>query len=171
MAVAIYAGALLWINNFHIVIPHELYRSGQMRHGDIAYYKQQYGLASIINLRGDNAGRPWYDREIKESKEAGVEHINFRVSSKRVMSREEAMKLIETMRKAPKPLLLHCDGGANRTSLAAALYLAAIAKSDEPTAESQLSVLYGNLPTWLGSKSRMTDTFESLEDMLGYKGS
>ncbi|MFZ4542075.1 MAG: fused DSP-PTPase phosphatase/NAD kinase-like protein [Rickettsiales bacterium] len=166
--VAFYAGVTAWMNNFHSVIPGELYRSGQFSSGDISYYTKRYGLRSVINLRGDNSGAEWYDRELKESNEAGVKHINFRMSAKRKLTREESLMLIETMRNAPKPVLIHCNGGANRTSLAAALYLAAITRADERTAQAQLSMRFGNFPTWLGSKSRMSETFEELEHVLGY---
>ena len=169
--IAFYTAMNTWMNNFHVVIPNELYRSGQLDAGDIAHYTNRYGLRSIINLRGDNSGNAWYDQEIQESKNAGIQHIDFRMSAKRILPREEALRLIDIMYKAPKPLLIHCNGGANRTSLAAALYFAAIKHADERTAESQLSILYGNFPTWLGSKSRMSETFEQLEDVLGYEGS
>lgn len=171
MLAAFYAVTMAWMNNFHVVIPNELYRSGQLSAGEIPYYTKRYGMRSILNLRGDNTGSKWYDREVEESSASGVQIINYRMSSKQVISREEALKLIEIMRAAPKPLLIHCNGGANRTSLATAIYLAGITGADERTAEAQLSFRFGNFPRWLGSSSRMSDNFEQLEDMFGYGGS
>ena len=171
MAVAAYALVMDLRNNFYAVIPNEFYRSGQISAGDVAFYKEKYGIRSIINLRGENTGSKWYDTEINEAKAAGVTHIDYRMSSKHILPREESLRLIALMRDAPKPVLVHCNGGANRTSLASALYLAAVKKTDEKTAESQLSIRYGNLPRWMGSRSRMSESFEQLEDMLGYHGS
>lgn len=166
-----YALYLVWSHNFHEVVPGELYRSAQLWNGDIARYGKQYGIRSIINLRGDNTGSPWYDDEVSETKAAGIEHIDFRMSSKRVLTHDQLMELIDTMRRAPKPVLIHCQAGANRTSLAVAIYLAAIKKADERTAESQMSIRFGNFPEWLGSKSRMSRNFEMIEEMLGYEDS
>lgn len=166
-----YALFQAWHNNFHEVIPGELYRSGQFWEGDVQKYTQQDGIRSIINLRGENTGQTWYDNEVREAKQAGVQHIDFRMSSKRVLTRPELLQLIEVMRNAPKPVLIHCNGGANRTSLAVAVYLAAITKADERTAEAQMSIRFGNFPEWLGSQSKMSHNFEMIEDILGYAGS
>ena len=68
-------------------------------------------------------------------------------------------------------MLIHCNGGANRTSLASAIYMAAIAQADERTAEAQMSIRFGNFPEWLGSRSKMSRNFEMIEDILGYEGS
>ena len=47
----------------------------------------------------------------------------------------------QLLREAPKPVLVHCEGGADRTGLAAALYLAAAGHPAQ--ADGQLSVRYG----------------------------
>ena len=159
----------LWNHNFHEVLPGELYRSGQFGEGDIAEYVKDYGIRSIINLRGENKGSPWYDAEIHDAKAAGITHIDFRMSSKRVLADAELAQLIRIMRDAPKPTLIHCNGGANRTGLAAAIYLTAIAKTDLETAENQLSVRFGNFPEWAGSASKMSRNFEMVKDALQAK--
>ncbi|MFD2031462.1 tyrosine-protein phosphatase [Ancylobacter dichloromethanicus] len=49
------------------------------------------------------------------------------------------------MKDAKKPILIHCQAGADRSGLASALYLAAIKKnSAEAEAEAQLSIRYGH---------------------------
>lgn len=165
---ALYAGIMALTGNFHTVIPGELYRSGQLPQGSLTEHVKHYGIKSVINLRGENTGTPWYDNEIAEAKQAHVKHIDIRLSTKRVLTKEQTQELIAAMRTAPKPLLIHCSGGANRTGLAAALYLAAIKKTDEETAEDQLSIIYGNFPRWLGSQSRMSESFEQMKPALGY---
>lgn len=171
LAVSGFALFQAWINNFHEVVPGELYRSGQFWEGDIARYTKEHGIRSIINLRGDNTGQEWYDDEVREAKAAGVEHLNFRMSSKRVLTRSEVLQLVRVMDHAPKPVLIHCNGGANRTSLAVAVYLSAIKKVDERTAEAQMSIRFGNFPEWMGSQSKMSKNFEMIEDILGYEDS
>jgi protein tyrosine/serine phosphatase len=76
------------------------------------------------------------------------------------------------MRDAPKPILIHCRSGADRTGLASALYLAAIAKTNEKTAEGQMSIFYGHLGLPIMSRAFAMDrTFEMMEPLLGFLNS
>lgn len=162
---------MLWTTNFHPVIAGELYRSSQPSAATIAALQKQYGIKTIINLRGDNSGRHWYDKEIAEAKELNINHIDFRMSSNRELTQEQAAQLVEIMRDAPKPILIHCQAGADRTGLASALYLAAIAKANETTAENQMSIYYGHLPLSFTRAYAMDRTFEKLEPWLGLSAS
>ncbi len=152
------------------MLPGELYRSGQPHEGDISRYVQRYGIRTVINLRGDNTGSPWYDREMQESKAAGVLHIDFRMTSKRLITENRARELLMVMKQAPKPVLIHCDGGANRTSLASAIYLAGT-KADEDAADGQLSVRYGNFPSWVYRRNVVSDAFDAIKPMFGFSDS
>ena len=156
------------LGNFHTVVEGELYRSAQLQSGDIAAYQQQYHIKSIINLRGENTGAEWYDTEVKEAAQAGVTHLNFRMSSKRELSQEQAAQLIAMMHDAPKPLLIHCRAGSDRTGLASALYVAAVSKGGEEAAERQLWLYYGHLPLFFTSAYAMNRSFENLEAYLGF---
>lgn len=157
--------------NVHAVIPGELYRSAQLTEAQIKTMREKYGIKSIINLRGENKGSPWYDNELKASQNLGIEHMDFRMKSSRLLNYEQVQKLVQMMRDAPKPLLVHCMAGADRTGLASALYLAEIAKKGEEAAESQLSLRYGHMPFWWSRTQAMDNTFEYLEPAMGYCGS
>jgi len=50
------------------------------------------------------------------------------------------------MKDAKKPMLIHCLGGADRTSLASALYIYAIKNSSKQEANKQFAWYYGHLP-------------------------
>lgn len=172
LSIAAYAWFEIANGNFHEVVTGELYRSAQPKQGDIQRYAKNYGIRTVINLRGRNDGSEWYDREVRESREAGVGHLDFRLSAKKKrLSPEEALALIEMMKTAPKPLLIHCEGGANRTGLAAALYLAKLDRADEDAAEAQMSIFYGSLPHCLDAGNGTYDAFELLEPLLGYNDS
>lgn len=157
--------------NFHMVVPGQLYRSAQLESKDIPYLKSHYHIQTILNLRGENTGRPWYDDEVKAAKEAGIHHIDFRMSSARELKSQEALALIELMRNAPKPLLVHCQAGADRTGLASAMYVAAISKGGEEAAERQLWPIYGHLSIWFLRAFAMDNTFEALEPYFGFPNS
>lgn len=169
--IAALIGIQLYFGNEHVSVPGELYRSAQPTGEDIREYAQEYGIKSIINLRGENEQYDWYKEEVATAKELGIKHINFRMKAARELTNEQALELIEVMRKAPKPVLIHCRAGADRTGLAAALYVAAIAKKSEFAAEYQLSLRYGHIPLWWTEAYAMQRTFENMEPLLGFHDS
>lgn len=164
-----YLGALQLTGNFNTVVSGELYRSGQLGPAQIADYTRQYGIKTIINLRGDNTGSAWYDAEVAEARRLNVTHLNFGISARRELSVTQAVALINAMKTAQKPILIHCQAGADRSGLASALYLAAIKKSDETTAEGQLSIRYGHFSLPFIPEYAMNRTFEALEPALGFR--
>ena len=171
---AAFIGLQFYFGNEHTTIEGELYRSGQPTGEDIKLYTKRYGIKSIVNLRGENKDSPWYLEEVATAETLGIKHINFRMKAARELTNEQAFELSEVMRKAPKPLLIHCRAGADRTGLAAALYVAAISKGGEDAAEEQLSLRYGHLPAfpffWTEAQA-MYRTFERMEPLLGYPDS
>lgn len=166
--------AQVQLGNAHTVVEGELYRAGQPTAENLADYKKKFGIQSVLNLRGENASSPWYQEEVAASEALGVTHINFRMKAARELSDQQALELIEVMRRAPKPLLIHCNAGADRTGLAAALYLAAVKGEPEEVAENQLSIRYGHLPYypffWTSAQA-MYRTFERMEPLLGFTSS
>lgn len=164
-----YLGTLQLVGNFHTVIAGELYRSAQPSAEDIAFYSRQHGIRSIVNLRGENKGADWYDAEIAQSEKLGITHIDFAMSSSDHVSLEKADRLVAILRDAPKPLLIHCKAGADRTGLATVIYLQQIANVDEETAELQLSPLYGHVGVpLLSSTFAMDQSWEALEETYVY---
>jgi protein tyrosine/serine phosphatase len=167
----LYLAALQMGDNFHTVIPGEFYRSAQPTAAKIAEYHQNYGLRTIINLRGENSGSGWYDAEIDGAMKLGIAHVDFRMSARRDMTMEQFDRLMDVFRKAEKPILVHCTSGADRSGLVSALYVAAIAKLGEDSAERQISFKFGHLPLPISSAYAMDRSFEALEPALGFPGS
>ena len=171
-AILITLGAYLGISqlrgNFHTVVEGELYRSGQLNDVQMAKYQRKYNIKTIINLRGDNHGKKWYDDEIQTSKQLGINHINFRMSEKREFTKVQVEELVEIYKHAPKPILIHCRAGSDRTGLAAAVYIAKLSNEGEDEAEDQLSIYYGHVSLPWASKHKMDFSWEALEPLLGY---
>lgn len=155
--------------NFHSVVPGEVYRSAQVSKGDIAEYQARYGIRSILNLRGAVPGQAWYDEEVAASAALGLAHVDFGMDASRELGAEDATRLIALMRELPKPLLVHCRHGSDRTGLAMSLYLAAISGADEATAEAQLSLWFGHFGVPVLSDAwPMDQSWEKLEAGLGF---
>jgi len=150
--------ALLWVGyfliyaNFHEV-DKECYRSAQLRPFNFSYYVNRYHIKSIINFRGESTAS-WYKDEILFAKENSLTHYNYGIGDRTEISIEQMDEIVALMKKAPKPLLLHCKAGADRTSLASALYLYALKK--DKNANREISIIYGHFP-WLGSKTYFMD--------------
>jgi protein tyrosine/serine phosphatase len=154
--------------NFHPVVAGELYRSAQPTPARIAAYKSKYGIATIVNLRGENGRHAWYRDEIAASRRLGIAHVDFRMSAKHELSRERAAELLSILKTARKPILIHCHSGSDRSGLAAAVYLAATGHGED-AAEAQLSWRFGHLGIpLLSSTYSMDTTFEHLEPWLGF---
>jgi protein tyrosine phosphatase (PTP) superfamily phosphohydrolase (DUF442 family) len=133
--------------NFHQV-DKNFYRSGQLYSYNYPFYLKKYKIKSVLSLRG-------YPKEIAILKEKHIKYYNFPISARKELTQEEMNRLIGVMRQAPKPLLIHCQGGADRSSLATALYLYAI-KHDIKKAQSSFSVFYGHIP-WIFPKTSAMD--------------
>jgi protein tyrosine/serine phosphatase len=162
-----YLLAIQLTGNFHEVVPGELYRSNQPTAGQLADYKQRYGIRTIVNLRGGE-NSPWYHEEVAAASSLGVKHIDFRMSAGRQLTLDETHALIALLRNAPKPILIHCRSGADRTGLAAVIYLQQIAMVDEETAEEQLSLRFGHIAIpYLSSAYAMDENWENLEKTFG----
>jgi protein tyrosine/serine phosphatase len=164
-----YFGTLELRDNFRVVVPDKLFRSGQLEEGELAALAWKHGIKTIINLRGENLNKNWYQNEVREAEFSGVKHIDFKMNSGRELTKKQTAELIQIMRDAPKPLLIHCQGGSDRSGLAAALYMAAVERKPKKEAEQQLSLIYGHLPSF--GKDKMCTTFDKLDPSTTMEGS
>jgi protein tyrosine/serine phosphatase len=172
VCVSAYAGLLKVNGNFHTVIDGELYRSAQPGAAAIEAYRRRYSIRTIVNLRGARRGQPWYETEVATARRLGIAHIDFAMSPNRELTQAEAAKLVALLEAAPKPILIHCQAGADRTGLASALYLAHVAKTSEERAEGQISLFFGHIGVPVLSRAYAIDSaWEKLEPWLGFSHS
>jgi protein tyrosine/serine phosphatase len=172
VAAGAYAAMLQLGGNFHTVIAGEIYRSAQPSAAEISRYQAEFGIRTIVNLRGPGTGRSWYDQEVSAARQLGIVHVDFRMSANKDFSQERAAELVQILRSAHKPILIHCRSGADRSSLAAALYVAGIAQGGEEAAEEQISIRFGHFGIPLLSPTYAMDrSWENLEHWLGFSKS
>jgi len=93
------------------------------------------------------------------------------MSAYQELTQERAAELIALLARVEKPVLIHCKAGADRSGLAAALYLAAVSKQGEEAAQEQLSIRFGHISVPLTGASAMVQTFVALEPWLGFPDS
>jgi protein tyrosine/serine phosphatase len=109
--------------NFHWVVPGEAARAMQAWAGGLAPFLARRGIRALINLRGRNDDLSWWKDETAITKGAGIAHLDAMLDSRRLPTRDMLVRLVECFDTAPRPFLLKCSGGQDRTSFAAALYL------------------------------------------------
>ena len=136
--------------------PGVLYRSAQLSGAALNDLIRDKGIRTVLNLRGAHAGQQWYDRELAATINSNAEHLDLKLSASTEPTRTTLNELLQTLRRARKPLLIHCEGGADRSGLAAALYELRIAGKPTDKAAGQLSFFYGHFP-WLLSRSGAMD--------------
>jgi protein tyrosine/serine phosphatase len=93
------------------------------------------------------------------------------MSAKRELTEAQFIELVRILQNVEKPILVHCNSGADRSGLVSALYVAAVAKMGEDAAESHLSLWYGHIPVLFRASYAMDRTFENLEPVLGFPNS
>lgn len=145
--------------NFHAVTPGEAYRCAQPDYGRLEYYLKVYGIRSIINLRGRNPGDAWYRDEIRFSEAHGIIHYDIALSASKEPSARQVGELMAIFRTAPRPVLIHCKAGADRSGLVSAMWKEVVDGEPKSIADSQLSVRFGHIP--LAGTSEMDRFFLS----------
>ncbi|RLA74054.1 MAG: protein tyrosine phosphatase [Epsilonproteobacteria bacterium] len=156
---------LLIIADIHILgnfydIGGGVYRSGELNKYNLTYYAKKHKFKTIINLNGVSS-RDIYKNEIKIAKELNITHINHKLSNRKFLDYNQTKYLSSLIKDAKKPLLIHCIGGADRTSLASALYHFDILGKTKKQAKKQFSIIYGHAPLLRPYVKAMGDSFDN----------
>ena len=109
--------------NFHWIVPGEAARSAQAYLGFLGPFLLARGIRSVINLRGANENFRWWRSEKRVTADRGIAHFDTMLNSRRLPTRQMLLDILSAFDAAPKPLLLKCSGGQDRSSFAAALYV------------------------------------------------
>ena len=109
--------------NFHWIYEGEAARSSQAYFGGLTGLMRRHGLKAIINLRGENSDLSWWRYERAVSARLGASHFDAMLDSRHLPLRAMLVTLLEAFDAAPRPLLMKCSGGHDRTALAAALLI------------------------------------------------
>lgn len=142
-------GYLAVRDNFHAVIPGEVYRSAQLSTGKLEEVVRENGIRTIINLRPVHDHSNWYPAEVETADALGVNHITIGMlrSSARV---DNVLSIYETLETVEEPVLLHCRSGIDRTGLASAMSLLMRGEHTPEEAAEQVNWRYGAVADTIG---------------------
>ena len=171
VALAAWLAFLQVTGNFHAVIPGEYYRSAQVDRASLSEWTREHRIRSVVNLRGANPGKDWYDDERKALGELGIRLIDYPISAGEDLTDTQVEEILAMLHSLDGPTLVHCMSGADRSGIVSAFYLADVAKAGEVAAELQLTPIYGHIPLPFLRYYAMDRTFEVSEPRFGYLNS
>jgi protein tyrosine phosphatase (PTP) superfamily phosphohydrolase (DUF442 family) len=106
--------------NWAVVVPGKLYRSNHPTPARLARAKAQFGIKTLVNLRGKRkCGSDALSRDA--ARRLGLVHIDMPFESRGAPHRDRILRFAGIYRSMEFPALMHCKSGADRAGLASAL--------------------------------------------------
>ncbi|MBS1988159.1 tyrosine-protein phosphatase [Candidatus Dependentiae bacterium] len=133
-------------DNFFPVQEGHLYRCRQLSGQRFAHYIDKFGIKTIINLRGVESRPTWWQEEIAVSRKKNVNHYDIHMDAKVMTPKSQLLELLYIYDNAPRPILIHCKSGADRTGEAAAIWVLDQMGRSNTEAARQLAVDFGHSP-------------------------
>jgi protein tyrosine/serine phosphatase len=129
--------------NFHTVIDHQVYRSAQLQPSDLEHYIKKYAIKSIINLRNALKSRPeLLKNEMLVAQKYHLNYYHIELPAQHAPKVADLRRLVNVLATAPKPILIHCKAGADRTGLASAISVILAGNESIDDMEDQISWQY-----------------------------
>jgi hypothetical protein len=161
-------GSVFFAGNFHTTLPGQFYRCSQPSPARLKRLIRDHGIRTVVNLRGPCSSFDWYLNECRQSAEMDVCQEDLCFSAGRLPAVPEIRRLVEVLDRSERPLLFHCQRGADRTGLTAAIVL--LLQTDAGLAEArwQLGLRYGHLA--LGRPANLDWFLDLYADWLRRQG-
>ena len=128
--------------NFYEVDPGNFYRMAQPSGKNLTRIIEDYQIETVINLRGETPEKKWWEEERAAMEASGKTWINIGNRAGRLPHRDDLRTLLDALDNAPRPILVHCQAGADRTGLASAIYQMAYMDKTPEEASKMLTLRY-----------------------------
>ena len=112
----------LKFHNMHPVGTKGMWRANQPSPNRIKWLADN-GFKTILNLRGTQPGRPYYDLEHEACERHGLAIVDLPWGSREAPYVERIEQLIEVFNSIEYPAMMHCKSGADRAGIVAVMYM------------------------------------------------
>jgi protein tyrosine phosphatase (PTP) superfamily phosphohydrolase (DUF442 family) len=102
------------------VVPGVL-RANQPPPDELAGLAKRWGIRTVVNFRGHNNGEDWHVAELEACRQLGLRHEDVRVKIDDWVAQHEARRFVKLLETAPRPILMHCKDGVDRSGWGAAV--------------------------------------------------
>jgi len=152
---------LIWGHNFHTVDASILYRCRQLSDTEMENYITKYDIKTVLNLRPEDEEPDAFQQEKQMCKKNNILFLNVPMNGQTITPEYDVKQLITILEIAPRPIIVHCRAGADRTGEVCALYkLLNDSSTDE--ALSQLSLKYSHFSWLLPRKQELIKNIDTL---------
>ncbi len=152
-------------HNFEEVAP-GVYRSNHPHHARFAAYAEM-GIVSVLNLRGVS-DQSHHLFEVESCEQLGLELVTVHLGARNTPLQHRLVALLDAFETLPKPFLMHCKSGADRTGLAAAFYLLLYTDASDADVRRQLSFRYLHIrKSSTGILDHVLETYLAARDATG----
>jgi protein tyrosine phosphatase (PTP) superfamily phosphohydrolase (DUF442 family) len=129
-----------WVDNFSIVQDGVFYRSAQLPASTLNSYIKQYGIKTVVNLRGEHPEEDWWRQEEAVMQQNNVCFFNIPMTASKLTSKKNIRAILNIFDTAPRPLLVHCHHGIDRTGEVSALWVLDQQHKSTSVAREQLTI-------------------------------
>jgi protein tyrosine/serine phosphatase len=151
--------------NLRAVDPGQVFRSGQLTGARLRDALTSLGIRAVLNLRGPLPGDVALLRERQTCRKLGLAHVDLDLKLGRLPTPEAVWELLHALDHLPRPLLIHCAAGSDRTGLAGAIYLHL--HQGLPLRQAQASQLTWRYGHWPIRRAKQMDRFFDLYHRTG----
>jgi hypothetical protein len=149
------------------VIPNRVYRSAKLSTESLGQAIKDYGIRTVINLRGCCEPAPWYLEQGRILNHLDVSMEDLGCSAARLPSTVTIRQLVQVLDQTEYPIMIHCHRGIDRTGMVAAIALLLQTDISLDQAMQQLSWRYAHVP--FGKTGNMERFFELYREWLEQK--
>lgn len=146
--------------NLHEIDPGKFYRSAQMTRSELEEVVKKYGIKTVISLRG--YPQPIHGDEPEEETltRLGVGLQKYDLKTDYYPINRDIISIVDALKNAPKPILVHCRTGADRTGMISAIYKIEQMNSSKDEALKQLSFRYWHIESFHPAMKSFVSIYE-----------
>ncbi|MEX2668234.1 phosphatase domain-containing protein [Candidatus Uabimicrobium amorphum] len=148
-----------------------MYRSAQMKPERLQRAIREQSVDTVLNLRGESPEKDWYREEVNVCKDTDTEHLSIKMSAYKRPSKEKVLRLIsilEQAKKQNKTVLLHCQGGADRSGFASAVAQMVVYDKSAQQALNSFSIWYGCLLFYI-PLDEIIEEYQAYEKKMSFR--